>query len=264
MLAGVFFVPVRRLLPVALVLALVVAAIVPIAASADSTSTSQMISYTNSARSQHGLRSYSVSSDLSSVASNWAAHMAANHTLAHNPNATSQVCCWQAMGENVGVGGSASQIQSAFMASAEHRSNILSSSYTQVGIGTAWGSDGRLYVDEVFRLPSGAAAPAAPRTSTTTHVTSQPYTPRASRSSARQPLVVRVSAMHPSTLHPSTLHPSTWHRNPVTSASRLTPMFLRQLRQQLPAQVGFDPVGGAFGYVQVMTTVILSPRHHRR
>jgi hypothetical protein len=248
----------RCLLPVAVVLTLVFAMTAPTAASADSTSTSQFISYTNSARSQHGLRAYVVSSDLSSVANNWAAHMAANRTLAHNPSSTSQVCCWRAMGENVGVGGSASDIQQAFMNSAEHRDNILSSTYTEVGIGTARGSDGQLYVDELFRLPTGSTP--APRTSTSSQSTTSTYTPRASRSTTRQPLgVVHLSALHPSTLHPSTLH-----QHPITWAMHLA-AFLRQVRQRLPARVHIDPIGGAFGYVHVMTSVILhSPRPHRR
>ena len=251
--------PFRRSLPAAVALAVGITLAVAPLARADSTTNAQFVSYTNSARSQNGLPSYVVSSDLTSIANQWAAHMAANRTLAHNPSAYSEVCCWRAMGENVGVGSTASQIQQAFMASPEHRGNILSSTYTEVGIGTARGSDGRLYVDELFRLPSGAAAP---RTSTPTQTTST-YAPRASRSTTRQPLV-RLSALHPSTLHPSTLHPSTWHRNPVTRAMHLTPTFLRQLRQGLPPQANFDPVGGAFGYVDVMLSVMRAPRHHGR
>ena len=241
----------RRSVPLSLAaLASIVVLLVPLAAAADSGTESQFISDTNSARASHGLRHYSVSGDMTAVARRWAAHMAAHHELAHNPSFTSQVCCWSHIGENVGVGGSASAIQQAFMGSYVHRSNILSSTYTEVGIGTARGSDGQLYVDELFRLPSGASAP---RTSTPT----QTYTPRASRSTSRQPLtVVHLSALHPSTLHPSTLHPSTWHRNPAARAMRLTPMFLRQLRQRLPSQIHFDPVGGAFGYLKVMTSVI--------
>src|SRR3954451_1444321 len=131
--------------------------ILPFAAVADSGSDSQFVADTNSARSSHGLRHYAVSGDLNSVARRWAAHMAAHHQLAHNPSFTSQVCCWSHVGENVGGGSSVSSIQRAFMASSPHRSNILSSSYTQVGIGTARGSDGRLYVDELFRRPTSAA-----------------------------------------------------------------------------------------------------------
>jgi len=261
---GVCLVRLRRsLLPALVAAALGLGVAAPPMASADSGANAQFVSDTNSARSQHGLRSYSVASDLTSVANRWAAHMAANRTLEHNPNSTSQVCCWQAMGENVGVGGSVSQIQQAFMNSSPHRANILSTSYAEIGVGTAWGSDGRLYVDEVFRLRSGASAPApaparAPRASTpsrqpATHI----YTvPRASRSAARTPLrpthipgVVHLSALHPSTLHPSTLHLA-----PVTRAMHFM-AFLRQLRQKLPARARYDAVGGAFGYLQVMNSL---------
>jgi hypothetical protein len=208
-------------------------------ASADSTSNAQFVSDTNSARSQHGLRAYVVSSDLTSIANRWAAHMAANRTLEHNPYASSEVCCWQAMGENVGEGSSVSQIQQAFMSSAPHRDNILSSSYTQVGIGTARSSDGQLWVDELFRQPSGAAAPRASVPTTRTY-----YRP-ASRSAYRAPLrAVRAAPRHPSAAR----------RAPA--AVPLTSAFLREVRQELPGRVRFDPVGGAFGYLQVMVKII--------
>ena len=252
---------VRRSLPAALVVLLTLTVALAPIAYADSSSNSQFIADTNSARSQHGLRAYVVSSDLSSIANRWAAHMAANRTLEHNPSASSEVCCWRAMGENVGVGATVSQIEQAFMSSAPHRANILSSSYTEIGVGTARGSDGQLYVDELFRQPSGGAAP---RASAPQQVTSRPYSGRVSRSSARAPLAAgRLSALHPSTLHPSTLHPSTWHRNPVTSASRLTPVFLRQLRAALPPAAFADPIGGAFGYFQVLASVTRTPHRHR-
>jgi hypothetical protein len=242
----------RRSLAAALLLTLM-ALVAPVVALADSTSNSQFVSYTNSARSQHGLRAYVVSSDLTSIANKWAAHMAANRTLEHNPYATSEVCCWRAMGENVGVGSTVSQIQQAFMASSPHRANILSTTFTQVGIGTARGSDGQLYVDELFRLPTGATTPhySAP-------TQTRPVTTHVSRSTQRVPLAV----VHLSSLHPSTLHPSTWHHAALTP--RLTEMFLRQVRDRLSARVRFDPVGGAFGYVQVMTALLRASHPHHR
>ena len=247
----------RSLLPALVVAALGFGVVAPPMASADSGSNAQFVSDTNSARSQHGLRSYSVASDLTSVANRWAAHMAANRTLEHNPNATSQVCCWQAMGENVGVGASVSQIQQAFMNSSPHRANILSTSYAEIGVGTARGSDGRLYVDEVFRLRYGASAPApAPRVSTPRQPTTRTYTVRASRSAARtrlQPTHI-AGVVHLSALHPSTLHPSTLHLAPVTRAMHFE-AFLRQVRQKLPARARYDAVGGAFGYLQVMASL---------
>jgi len=208
--------------------------VVPVAAVADGTNDSRFISYTNSARSAHGLRSYSVSSDLSAVARQWAAHMAAHRQLAHNPSLARQVCCWTQVGENVGDGGTASAIQRAFMASSEHRANILSSGYTQFGVGTARGSDGKLYVDELFRRPTHAAPrtvqPVRTTVSVTRHVSVRRLVPRASRSAVRRPRVA---------------HP----RRPD---GRM--LFLARLAAARRAGTdGYaDPVGGALAYLRVV------------
>jgi hypothetical protein len=115
---------------------------------------------TNSARAAAGLPGLSVSSDLAAAARSQAARMAASHTLAHTPNLAQAVCCWRALGENVGEGGSATILQNAFMASPEHRANILSSAYSQIGIGVVVDAKGVMWVSEIFRAPSGAAPPA--------------------------------------------------------------------------------------------------------
>ena len=204
------------------------------AAHGDSGSESQFISATNSARGSHGLPHYAVASDLTAVARRWAAHMAAHHQLAHNPSFGSQVCCWTQLAENVGEGSTVSQIQRAFMASASHRSNILSSSYTQVGIGTARGSDGRLYVDELFRRPAHATT--APRTAPAHRaapVAAAPVrvrtAPRASRSAVRRPRHVAP-------------------RRPTA-----VPMAVRLAAAERAAAPGYaDPVGGAVAYVRVV------------
>lgn len=53
---------------------------------------------------------------------------------------------WRAWGENVAVGQrTAQEVVTAWMNSAGHRSNMLSSSYTKIGIAVATGSDGRRY-----------------------------------------------------------------------------------------------------------------------
>jgi hypothetical protein len=86
--------------------------------------------------------------------------------LAHNPSLTTDVCCWAGLGENVGYGGSLQVLNSAFLASPEHRANIMGR-YNQVGIGVATDKHGLIWVSEVFRLTSGTsatvAAPATPR-----------------------------------------------------------------------------------------------------
>jgi hypothetical protein len=208
--------------------------VVPVAAAADGGTESQFVSATNSARASHGLPAYAVAGDLTSVARRWAAHMAAHEQLEHNPSFTSEVCCWSQVGENVGVGPNVSAIQRAFMASSPHRANILSSSYTQVGIGTARGSDGRLYVDEIFRRPTHAASraahPAVPHAATAPAVHSRPQPARASRSAVRRPPARPVH---------------------VPSARQLFLVRLEAARQVDPGAY-VDPVGGAVAYVRLM------------
>lgn len=136
-----------------------------------STEESQFVSLANKERANRGLRSYSVASDLVAVARRHAQRMAAKHSIYHNPNLGSEVTGWQAVGENVGMGGSASSIHQAFMNSAAHRANILDGDFTQVGMGTAFDDKGVLYVTQVFRKPMGSTAPApapAPKPRATT------------------------------------------------------------------------------------------------
>lgn len=210
--------------------------VMPPVALADSGTNAQMVSYTNSARAQHGLRDYTVSSDLTSVANRWAAHMASTHTLEDNPSTSSEVCCWTALGENAGEGGSASQIQQAFMNSSEHRSNILSSTYTEVGIGSARSSDGTLWVDEVFRRPTGAVSHY--RSSTPSQPVYRAVPSTASRSAIRSP---RIGI----------------HRSAARFARPLlSVMFLRQVRQSRYARGGPDAVSGAFGFVRAMSRIL--------
>jgi uncharacterized protein YkwD len=51
------------------------------------------------------------------------------------------------------MGPDARAIHDAFMNSPAHRSNILDTDFTEVGIGTATDENGTLYVTEVFRQP---------------------------------------------------------------------------------------------------------------
>jgi uncharacterized protein YkwD len=76
---------------------------------------------------------------------------------------------WQASGENIAIYGSILGAESAFMNEPRfqhnHRSNILSANYTDVGIGIVQGADGSLYITQDFvgtPANSGRAA-SAPR-----------------------------------------------------------------------------------------------------
>jgi uncharacterized protein YkwD len=64
---------------------------------------------------------------------------------------------WRALGENIAISGSVANAQAAFMNeprfAKNHRANILSSTYTEVGIGIVQAPDGRLYITQDFCAP---------------------------------------------------------------------------------------------------------------
>jgi len=140
-------VAVRKALALVTVLAGFAVSLVLAAAPANASSEAyDFLSRVNASRQAHGLKPLTMKSDLVSVAAGWTQHMADNNALAHNPNLTTQVKNWQAVGENVGVGPTVKDIEDAFMASTHHRENILDSSYTEVGIATVRDSSGQLWV----------------------------------------------------------------------------------------------------------------------
>ncbi len=116
----------------------------------------------NEARSSAGLRGYSGPSDLVAVARRQAQRMASEGRIYHNPNLDSEVDNWQAVGENVGMGGDVASIHQAFMNSAGHRANIVDRDFTEVGMGTATDAGGKIYVAQVFRQPQRSSAPPQP------------------------------------------------------------------------------------------------------
>lgn len=106
----------------------------------------------NDERRAHGLRALREKTDLDRVAQRWSEHMADANRLQHNPRLTRQVTGWRVVGENVGEGGTIRDLDAAFMASPEHRANVLDRDYTQVGIGTVR-RDGILWITVDFRRP---------------------------------------------------------------------------------------------------------------
>ena len=106
----------------------------------------------NQARAARGIAKLTSRPRLVSVARSWAAAMANQSKLSHNPNLTSKVNNWRWVGENVGYGPNATAVHVAFMDSPAHRANILDRDYTEVGIGAVV-RDGRVWVAQVFRQP---------------------------------------------------------------------------------------------------------------
>ena len=202
---------------------------------AHASSAGEFVSDTNSARNSHGLSSYSVASDLTSVAQRHAESMARSQSLYHNSSLGSDVCCWRSIGENIGEGTSESQVQSAFMNSAPHRDNILSSSFTQIGVGTATDSHGTLWVDEVFRQPTGSSG--SRHISTSHHTTTTVTHSTSVRSAAPRPAARRAAPrVNLLALLSRQLH--------VAAKDRGHPS---------------DPVAAAFGYTQVMARTMSRP-----
>ena len=99
-----------------------------------------------------------------SIAHRHSRDMAAGHRVYHDSSYQYQVSGWQSLADNVGRGGSADQVHRAFMNSSEHRSHILDRRFNQIGTGAVRGSDGYLYVTEVFAQRGRVSAPSATRT----------------------------------------------------------------------------------------------------
>lgn len=131
-------------------------------ASASSDPANSLVVATNQARAAAGVSSLSVSGDLVAAATSQARNMAASGLLYHTPGLNSEICCWVVLGENVGEGPSAARLQAAFMASPEHRANILRTSFTQIGVGYALDHRGTLWVSEIFRRPSSTVVAVNP------------------------------------------------------------------------------------------------------
>lgn len=149
--------------PIALLFALVAVVAIVLAPGVHATPDDEgrFLGATNGARAQRGLPALQVAADLVDVARRHAARMASEDRIYHNPHLRSEVKDWEWLGENVGRGGSVESIHRALMASTAHRDNILSGTFTEIGIGVVWKGQ-VLYVAQVFRTPKEMQAAAQP------------------------------------------------------------------------------------------------------
>jgi hypothetical protein len=116
----------------------------------------------NQARWSNGQAGLIRNAAMDQVAANWAAQLAANGSLSHNPSYSAEIPGgWVAAAENVAQGyGSGAAMQDGWMNSSGHRANVLGD-YTDIGIaflaagGTTWGV-------QVFAKYPGHVGPAAP------------------------------------------------------------------------------------------------------
>jgi uncharacterized protein YkwD len=122
------------------VLAAVLVAALPLTAGATSNPREmrqKLLSLTNSARRNNGLRPLDLNWRLSKCAIRHSRRMAERHTVYHTANLYRLVRRWHpsVWGENVGMAGTVRRIHRLFMRSASHRGNILRSGFAHAGIG---------------------------------------------------------------------------------------------------------------------------------
>jgi hypothetical protein len=130
---------------------------------------------TNQARAAAGVPGLSVDGTLSAIAGRWAATMAAEGRMRHNPNLTAELPGgWQRAAENVGMGSTLDLVFGALMNSANHRRNILDAAFDRLGVGLAL-SGGRVYTVQVF--VDSAATPSPPPPPPTPPATAPPAPP---------------------------------------------------------------------------------------
>jgi len=111
----------------------------------------QLTALINNFRAAHGVGPLATASDATAKAQQHATDMAAARSLFHSSSLTSGLQPGaHAFGENICVASTVSQIESILEGSPPHRDTMLSTRYNQLGVGIAYGSDGRIYVSETF------------------------------------------------------------------------------------------------------------------
>jgi len=104
----------------------------------------------NDTRSSVGRSTLTLEADLSAVAQRHAEAMARRGRLYHSYSSSRPPAGYRTVGENVGRGHTVSGIHSALRASPGHYSNMVNPSFSAFGVGSAYGSDGKLYVTQLF------------------------------------------------------------------------------------------------------------------
>ncbi|HUR08868.1 MAG TPA: CAP domain-containing protein, partial [Nonomuraea sp.] len=119
----------------------------------------------NRSRTSAGLPALQLDTGLANTARTWSGTMASKNSLYHDPNLLNIVAAleprWQSGAENVGFGYQVQQLHDAFMASAGHRANIMSSRFNRVGIGVVYAGT-KIWVTARFIQGPALTAAAAP------------------------------------------------------------------------------------------------------
>lgn len=154
-----------RTAPIALLIVLTMLAVLvpsrPVDAAIDVGSEAELACLVNDARTAAGRQALRIAPDLAELAQQHSVRMAKSSRLHHNPDLGDDVQGWRVVAENVAYGSSIAGIHAALMRSTGHRANLLDTRVTEVGIGVER-RDGRYWVTQVFRAPSGTARGSLP------------------------------------------------------------------------------------------------------
>ena len=117
-----------------------------------------MLNLLNQDRKNYGLPALTLDATLSDIARIKSCDMRDNNYFAHESPTYGRVkdmltrfgYAFNGAGENIAHHSTVQKAQAAFLSSAGHRQNILSSAWTRVGIGICYDRNGFVYVTQIF------------------------------------------------------------------------------------------------------------------
>jgi len=127
------------------------ASFAPVAADAAISPEARFVQLINQERADAGLSPLRSVSALATVAERHSERMRRDADIYHNSNLANEITGrWTGAGENVGVGFDVDNLHAAFMASHDHRVNIMRARFDDIGLGVVVDASGEVYVTEVF------------------------------------------------------------------------------------------------------------------
>ena len=171
---------------------------VPAPAQAASAEESKVVALTNQVRASVGVPALAWDESLAAMARTWAARMAADGIISHNPNMSTQVSgAWSKVSENVGQGPDIDTVHRALVASRSHYLNMIDTEVTFMGVGVVTKGNTVFIVENFLGRPAGAGAktvttkaPAPPTTKAPAPpTTAAPRAPAAPKPAAPTPTV---------------------------------------------------------------------------
>lgn len=127
-------------------------------AQAASAEESKVLALTNQVRASVGVPALAWDEGMATIARTWAAKMAADFIISHNPSYSSQITgTWAKASENVGQGPDIDTVHRALVASHYHYVNMTDTEVTSMGVGVVT-SGNTVFIVENFVSRTGAAA----------------------------------------------------------------------------------------------------------